>query len=47
MPQAMFTFLEEYDFAGKTVIPFTTQIGKWIKKLGNKKQRKDRDLEYQ
>lgn len=27
MPQAMFTFLEEYDFTGKTVIPFTTHGG--------------------
>lgn len=27
MPQAMFTFLEEYDFNGKTIIPFTTHGG--------------------
>lgn len=27
MPQAMFTFLEEYDFSGKTVIPFATHGG--------------------
>ncbi len=27
MPQAMFTFLEEYDFSGKTIIPFTTHGG--------------------
>lgn len=24
MPMPVFTFLEEYDFSGKTVIPFTT-----------------------
>ena len=79
MPQAMFTFLEEYDFSGKTIIPFIThggygvgssvkdiqklcpnadvekdifashrdkvskktkEIGKWIKKLGIKKNKK-------
>lgn len=27
MPMAMFTFLEEYDFAGKTIIPFCTHEG--------------------
>ena len=27
MPQAMFTFLEEYDFTGKTIIPFATHGG--------------------
>lgn len=27
MPQAMFTFLEEYDFSGKTIIPFITHGG--------------------
>ena len=27
MPQAMFTFLEGYDFTGKTLIPFTTHGG--------------------
>lgn len=27
MPQAMFTFLEEYDFNGKTIIPFCTHGG--------------------
>lgn len=27
MPQAMFTFLEEYDFSGKTIIPFATHGG--------------------
>jgi len=27
MPQAMFTFLEEYDFSGKTMIPFATHGG--------------------
>lgn len=27
MPQAMFTFLEEYDFSGKTTIPFCTHGG--------------------
>lgn len=27
MPMAMFTFLESYDFAGKTVIPFCTHEG--------------------
>lgn len=27
MPQAVFTFLEEYDFSGKTVIPFCTHEG--------------------
>lgn len=27
MPQAMFTFLEEYDFSGKMIIPFTTHGG--------------------
>ncbi len=27
MPMAMFTFLESYDFAGKTIIPFCTHEG--------------------
>jgi flavodoxin len=27
MPMACFTFLESYDFAGKTIIPFTTHGG--------------------
>lgn len=27
MPQAMFTFLEEYDFSGKTIIPFAAHGG--------------------
>lgn len=27
IPQAMFTFLEEYDFSGKTIIPFATHGG--------------------
>jgi len=27
IPQAMFTFLEEYDFSGKTIIPFATHEG--------------------
>ena len=27
MPMAMFTFLEEYDFSGKTIIPFCTHGG--------------------
>lgn len=27
MPQAMFSFLEEYDFSGKTIIPFCTHGG--------------------
>ena len=27
MPQAMFTFLEEYDLSGKTIIPFCTHGG--------------------
>lgn len=27
MPMAMFTFLEEYDFSGKTIIPFCTHAG--------------------
>ena len=27
MPMPMYTFLEEYDFSGKTVIPFTTHGG--------------------
>lgn len=27
MPMAVFTFLEEYDFSGKTVIPFCTHEG--------------------
>lgn len=27
MPMALFTFMEEYDFAGKTVIPFATHAG--------------------
>lgn len=27
LPQVMFTFLERYDFAGKTVIPFNTHEG--------------------
>jgi len=27
MPMAMFTFLEEYDFSGKTIVPFCTHGG--------------------
>ncbi len=27
MPMAMFTFLERYDFSGKTIVPFTTHGG--------------------
>lgn len=27
MPMAVFTFLEEYDFAGKTILPFCTHEG--------------------
>lgn len=27
IPQALFTFLEEYDFSGKTIIPFATHEG--------------------
>lgn len=27
MPQALYAFLEEYDFSGKTIIPFTTHGG--------------------
>ena len=26
-PMAMFTFLEEYDFSGKTILPFCTHEG--------------------
>ena len=27
MPQALYTFLEEYDFSGKTIIPFCPHGG--------------------
>ena len=27
MPQALYTFLEEYDFSGKTIIPFCPHWG--------------------
>ena len=27
MPQPLFTFLEEYDFSGKTIIPFNSHGG--------------------
>lgn len=27
MPMAVFTFLEQYDFSGKTLIPFCTHDG--------------------
>ena len=27
MPQAMYSFFEEYDFSGKTIIPFDTHYG--------------------
>jgi flavodoxin len=27
MPTIMYTFFEQYDFAGKTIIPFTTHGG--------------------
>ena len=30
MPMAVFTFLEKYDFAGKTIIPFCTHEGSGI-----------------
>jgi flavodoxin len=31
MPMALFTFLEEYDFSGKTIIPFCTHEGSGIR----------------
>ena len=35
MPMPVFTFLEEYDFSGKTVIPFTTYgNGGWGRSIG-------------
>ena len=34
MPMPVFTFLEEYDFSGKTVVPFTTYgNGVWGKSV--------------
>lgn len=27
MPMPLYTFLEQYDFSGKTIIPFTTHAG--------------------
>jgi len=30
MPMAVFTFLESYDFSGKTIIPFCTHEGSGI-----------------
>lgn len=27
MPMALFTFFEQYDFAGKTILPFSTHLG--------------------
>ena len=36
MPMPVFTFLEEYDFSGKTVIPFTTYgNGVWGKSVNS------------
>lgn len=36
MPMPVFTFLEEYDFSGKTIIPFTTYgNGGWGKSLNS------------
>ena len=36
MPMPVFTFLEEYDFSGKTVIPFTTYgNGGWGRSIGS------------
>ena len=36
MPMPVFTFIEEYDFSGKTVIPFTTYgNGVWGKSIGS------------
>lgn len=32
LPMAMFTFLEEYDFSGKTIIPFCTHDGSGLGK---------------
>lgn len=31
MPMAVFTFLEGYDFSGKTIVPFCTNEGSGIK----------------
>ena len=30
LPMAFFTFLEKYDFAGKTLIPFSTHEGSYL-----------------
>jgi flavodoxin len=38
MPQVLFTFLEQYDLSGKTVIPFCTHGGgRWGRSLGDLK----------
>ncbi|MDR1653906.1 MAG: NAD(P)H-dependent oxidoreductase [Prevotellaceae bacterium] len=39
MPQALFTFLEAYDFSGKTLIPFCTHGGgRWGRSLNDLKK---------
>jgi flavodoxin len=39
MPQALFTFLEAYDFSGKTLIPFCMHGGgRWGRSLGDIKK---------
>jgi flavodoxin len=39
MPQALFTFLEAYDFSGKTIIPFCTHGGgRWGRSLNDLKK---------
>jgi flavodoxin len=39
MPQALFTFLEAYDFSGKTIVPFNTHGGgRWGRSLDDLKK---------
>ena len=35
MPQALYTFLEEYDFSGKTIIPFATSGGSGMEQVSS------------
>ena len=33
MPMPMYTFLDEYDFSGKTIVPFNTHRGSGFRSL--------------
>ena len=36
MPMVVYTFLESYDWSGKTIIPFSTHEGSWLSGTENR-----------